>query len=328
MDFKPWKRHFPRLPGRFESTASARDIFYCFRLILGRHPKRAEWPAHVCRVGLDLEGVVGIYVNSLEFSDRHLIEREPGDIELKEVENFSIYASRQDLDVGVHILDRGEYERQVSNVLRDRLRPGMTMIDIGANIGYLSLLAASLVGESGRIFAIEPNPQNARLLKASQHVNGFHNITIVQIAAGKEIALLNLSPSHSNAVVSQAAEELETLLSQRTVPCLRLDDVIPSEYRVDAIKVDIEGAEFDALSGFAGRIDRDHPFIISEFCPESLKRISDVAAEDYLRFFIARGYQISVIGLDGRLAGCGTDSSRVMAEFKKSNAHHIDLLAA
>lgn len=328
MDFTAWRRGGARLPKRFEPTATEQDILYCFRLLLGRNPKPDEWPAHVCRVGMELEAVVGTYVNSLEFFDRGLIKREYGGIELKKLENFSIYAAREDIDVGAHILNAGIYEPHVSKVLKDRLRPGMTLVDIGANIGYFSLMAASLVGEEGRVFAVEPNSQNAKLLKASQQANGFDNITIIQTAAGRELALLSLNPSHSNAVTSQTSGELEKLLTQSTVPCLKLDDVIPAQRRVDGIKIDIEGAEYDALCGFAKRIERDHPFIVSEFCPDSLSSNSGVAPEAYLQFFIDRGYRISVICPDGRLTDCGADGAMAMEEFRKSGTYHIDLLAA
>src|SRR5262245_46342376 len=86
------------------------------------------------------------------------------------------------------ILEEGTYGPELSALLRDTLRPGMTFVDAGANIGYLSVLASKLVGEEGRVFAVEPFPLNARILEANLARHGCTNATVLPVAAWSERA--------------------------------------------------------------------------------------------------------------------------------------------
>src|SRR4051794_18040117 len=142
------------------TAATHEDIFYCFRLLLGRVPHAEEWPGHSSRAGQDLENVVSSYLTSREFADRGLLDKTYQDhLELVHLPGFSLFASKEDLAVGCHVVSGGSYEPAVSAVLERYVRPGMAVVDIGANVGYLTMLLASLVGSSGIVIAIEPNPE-------------------------------------------------------------------------------------------------------------------------------------------------------------------------
>ena len=172
--------------------ADRADVLACFRLILGRNPHAEEWPGHSARVGEPLAGVVASYVNSLEFSRRGLLERNLTEgLALTALPGFRIYTADDDAAVGRHV--RGDnYEADVTAVFRRFVRPGMHVIDIGANIGYFTMLSASLAGGGGSVLAVEPNPRNARLLEASRRANGFDHVTLAQVAAGARTGLLVL----------------------------------------------------------------------------------------------------------------------------------------
>src|SRR6516165_4695068 len=138
-------------PLRAEHTKAAtpEDIFYCFRLLLGRGPNPEEWPGHSSRVGEDLEKVVSSYVTSREFAERGLLNKTYRDqVELVGLPRFSIFASNDDLAVGHHVLG-GTYEPGIAAIFDRYVKPGMAVVDIGANIGYLTMLLASLVESSG-----------------------------------------------------------------------------------------------------------------------------------------------------------------------------------
>ena len=94
-------------PWRAEHTkaATSEDIFYCFRLLLGRNPNPEEWPGHSSRVGEDLENVVSGYVTSREFSERGLLNKTYHDqVDLVRLPRFSLFASNDDLAVGRHVV--------------------------------------------------------------------------------------------------------------------------------------------------------------------------------------------------------------------------------
>lgn len=311
-----------------QSPATPEDIFYCFRLLLGRPPNREEWEGHVARAGSDLDAVVRSYMNSLEFSRRSdlLLSHRPNDrVSLVTSKGFSIYVQEGDASVGQHV-KRDAYEPNVTAVFRDRLRPGMHVLDIGANIGYYTMLSASLVGPSGSVTAIEPTPDSAKLLEASRRANSFDNVIVLQVAAGREPGLLVLHGSYSNTMTSAAPDDAAALINSSTVPSLRVDDLIPRNKDIDFVKIDVEGAEYNALSGASELIRRCHPTIVSEFSPQTMPGISGVDGRQYLRFLLDFGYRMSVIEGGGTLMDCGTDPEKVMDAYTSSGVDHIDIL--
>src|SRR5260370_20317875 len=90
----PAERYLP--PAEYIRTATPEDIFYCFRLLLGRSPNPEEWPGHSSRVGEDLENVVSSYVTSREFAERRLLTKTYRDeVELVRLPRVSLFASRE-----------------------------------------------------------------------------------------------------------------------------------------------------------------------------------------------------------------------------------------
>ncbi|WP_419758755.1 FkbM family methyltransferase [Acidisoma sp.] len=329
----PWARTRPipeiREPWTttFEDTASEADILGCFRLILGRMPNPEEWRGHSSRVGEPLGQVVSSYVTSLEFQRRGFLNRDPGeDIVSTEVQGFRIYSNQNDAAVGKPVRD-DNYEPDVTRLFRSRLQPGMSVVDIGANIGYFTMLAATLVGAQGHVLAVEPNPRNVRLLEASRRANGFDNVTVAQSAAGRETGILILNTSFSNGTTSAPPDELGQLLAAESVSCLRLDSLLDAWTTVDLIKVDVEGAEYNALLGAEATIRRCRPFIISEFSPGMIPGISHISGEDYLSWLISLGYVLGVVEPDGSLSETGTDIDAVMRIYRSRMSDHIDIAA-
>ncbi|HET7700069.1 MAG TPA: FkbM family methyltransferase [Candidatus Limnocylindria bacterium] len=311
-----------------QGPATVEDIFYCFRLLLGRPPNREEWGGHAAQAGEELDTVVRSYLGSLEFARRAeaLAAHQLGDrVTLVRSSGFSIYVPEDDVAVGQHV-KRDAYEPNVTAVFRDRLRPGMHVLDVGANIGYYTMLSAALVGPSGSVTAIEPNPSCIKLLEASRRANGFAHVTVLQVAAGRDRGLLVLHGSHSNAMTSAPPDDAGALIRSRTVPSFRIDDLVPADRKIDFVKIDVEGAEHNALSGAVGLIRRCHPTIVSEFSPYTMPGISGVDGRQYLRFLLELGYSMWVIGDGGALRSCGTDPEKVMAAFDESGVDHIDIL--
>lgn len=145
----------------------------------------------------------------------------------------------------------GLYERNKTKAIRSFLTPGMTFVDIGANKGDFSLIAARIVGDSGRVLAFEPEPNNCEWIKKSIGLNGYPNITLHELALGdkNERAQLYLgykSGWHSLLPSSPLCNTGTISVSKRT-----LDSVLEetSNVNVNLMKIDVEVAELEVLRG-------------------------------------------------------------------------------
>ena len=316
----------------FFPRATTRDIFYCFRLLLGRHPHPEEWRGHAMRAGEELNGVVSSFAGSLECARRGVLVRGPqvgpqqGGPVVTEIEGFMLFSDADDASVGSAVR-AGSYEPEICALFRNLLRPGMNVVDIGANIGFFAMLSASLVGPGGHVVAVEPNPRNARLLESSRRRNGFDNMTVLQVAAGRDNGLLVLNTSYSNGTTSPLPQDVVAMLATETVPSIRLDALLPQGRKIDLIKIDVEGAEYPALQGCEAAIRHHCPHIISEFSPGLMPGIAGIDGRGYLDWLIGLGYGLSVICPDGKLLAAGLDVAAVMAAYEARRADHIDILA-
>jgi FkbM family methyltransferase len=181
----------------------------------------------------------------------------------------------------------GQYEAHLTAVFEQYCRPGMTVIDVGANLGYYSLLASRLVGPAGRVIALEPNSENCRLLLSSLQLNETTNVQLLPVAADTAQGWAYYS-THvgSNGGLIDSGD----LLSHpgTIVPTFRLDDLV--EGPVGFLKMDVEGAEGRVVQGATGLIERDRPVVTTELKDEMLQRVSGMTVAEYLGYFEDLGY--------------------------------------
>lgn len=128
--------------------------------------------------------------------------------------------------------------------LKKYLKAGDNVIDVGSNIGTLTLTAASLVGEKGKVVSIEPHPRTFGFLSKNIGLNRFKNIKSLNIAVGEKEGHVNFSNIKS--------DDLNRVLQSSggiKVPILRLDEVVDRELKIALLKIDIEGYEKFVISG-------------------------------------------------------------------------------
>jgi FkbM family methyltransferase len=201
----------------------------------------------------------------------------------------------------------------------------MCFLDVGANIGYYTMVGASIVGTRGAVIAIEPNEKNVKMIVASKAKNGFDHIKIILCAVGQEIGVAGLYSIHSNGSTTPIDALDEKQISQlRLVPQFRLDDIVPRNRNVNLIKIDIEGGEYHALTGASRLLAEDRPVIVSEFSPQLLAGID---GPGYLSWLIGNGYVLQVIDEKGMLSEQTVDPTVIMALFHATKANHIDIVA-
>lgn len=300
--------------------ASEDDIHQCFRILFEREIGPLELEGHMQFVGSPLHSVLATYMNSQEFRQRGLLR--PSHDErpiISEVDGFKIATDPTDVLIGRHIL-AGNYEPEVAGLIRQHLSPGMTFLDIGANVGFFSLMAASIVGEKGTVIAVEPSPSNVRLLEISRVLNTFEHLEIHAVAADEKMRLLSYSTAFSNGSTNEPTDDIERLMLSQMVPSMTIDQIV-GRRRVDICKIDVEGFEHIALRGASSMLKRHKPKIISEFAPDNIKGGPD----SYLEYLISLGYQIGVIGTDGSVEDAGTDKDKVIVLSRARMTDHVDL---
>ncbi|WP_299794125.1 FkbM family methyltransferase [uncultured Marivita sp.] len=318
------KLHDPENPcdGEFDPIASKADILSCFRIILGRKPNLEEWPGHSSRAGELLEDIVRTFVNSQQFKSRGLLNPEiPKNIVHADTGRFIIWANASDPVIGAPAL-AGRYEPHVAKVISDTLKQGDTFVDVGANIGYFSLLASSIVGSTGRVYSIEPNDLNVKLLEKSRSENGFEHLRVLQIGASEHIETLFLHAASGNG--STGALQSDQIFSSRTIPGIPLDLVLADRSsRIRLLKIDVEGFEYKALSGMRSILEADQPDLVIEFAPKGLQGID---GKGFLDWLAAQGYQFRIIPKNGTL-GAVIAPEKVLDAWRSAGVDHIDILA-
>ena len=157
------------------------------------------------------------------------------------------------------------YEEETSDILIDNLKKDDTFIDVGANNGYFSLLASTLVGKKGRVFAFEPNPRAINKLKKSIKLNKFKNIKAFNIALGSRNTIKKLYLSTIEDGLNSFVNKQDTkgfIKSQ-----IKKLDSLNIKNKIDFIKIDVEGYELDVLKGSKRVLMYNNPIIIFEYNP-------------------------------------------------------------
>lgn len=216
------------------------------------------------------------------------------DVEVVDVAGVSLALDTADTSVSRVIMDDRTYEPEVTGVLARLLRPGMTFLDVGANVGYHALLAARAVGPTGRVVAVEPSSENCRLILLSVALNGFDNVEVLPVGLDDHQGWAHLSHHiGSNAsFVPGGADDLRRGHGT-VVPVFRLDQLVTGH--VDVVKLDIEGAEAHAVAGGAALIAASLPVVVTEVSAEMLRRVSGCSVGDYLGFFHRLGYAMALV---------------------------------
>jgi FkbM family methyltransferase len=195
-------------------------------------------------------------------------------------ERVPIYGAVMELDLSDFVQRNifiGSYEVEETNWVKGVLRPGMTFVDVGANVGYYSALAARFVGTSGRVIAFEPNPSSYRQLKSWIEASSLPQVQCFQIAmsAAPGDLILYTPPESEHNNTANVCCPWASDWSSTTVSANTLDSFLESSgiEQIDLLKIDVDGYEPYVLQGaeksiLSGKIRA----IFAEFHPVALER--------------------------------------------------------
>lgn len=190
---------------------------------------------------------------------------------------------------------KGIFEPKVTRFLLKVVGRGMTVLDVGADLGYYTLLCANSVGEEGEVIAFEPIPWARERLLMNIELNGFKNIRVYDFAlndvSGEAVMP---EPGKDSRIVLNNEDGVPTSNSLR-VKLEKYDDYFKNQQRkIDLIKIDTEGAELNILLGMQNMIQKDSPSILVEIHNHKIKHF-DHEVLDVFKFFDRMHYRYKYI---------------------------------
>jgi FkbM family methyltransferase len=222
-----------------------------------------------------------------------LIPKAKGPYILETIHGISLRIDpRMDNGVERSLHETGTYEKGVLCFMKDFLQPGDVFVDIGANIGLMSIFAAKCVGANGHVHAFEALPKTEILLHENCMINDCKNTTIYGFALGAEKGIatiyenIHINRGGASLVVDDGSEGTQISIEA-------LDDVYSAEAPISMVKIDVEGYEPYVLAGAKKTLSRCRPIVIIEVSSavsaSSIDALNQIRALGEYRFYRLKG---------------------------------------
>ena len=186
------------------------------------------------------------------------------------LEKYDFYYLKGDKYIGERVA-LGKYEPYESQLILREVKEGDVVIDIGANIGYYSILLADKVGVNGKVYAFEPNKICFEILKKNVEKSGLNNVVLVNKAVSDKKGINKLFISEENYGDHKLFKDKKNRIN-KVIKTVKLDDFFKNrEEKINFIKIDSQGWEPAIIEGSKKIIKRDRPTIFFEYSPMSYK---------------------------------------------------------
>lgn len=212
-----------------------------------------------------------------------------------------IYVDLRDHGVGLPLFLEKTYEPCETQFIKNVLRPGMVFVDVGANIGYFTVVAARAVGHAGKVVAFEPDPYNFCLLGRNVRTNRLRNVIVSNYALGASPGVARLRRSSRNYGDHRLYESDEERSNTVLVPIDTLDGSLQRHdiSAVDVIKMDVQGYEHNVLTGMSNILGGNTPLVVlTEFWPYGIK-MAGGEPKDFYESFLQVGFEPAVLTPNG-----------------------------
>lgn len=204
-----------------------------------------------------------------------------------------MFINSDDTGVSTALFGAGVYEPFTTGIIKGLVAPGTHFVDIGANVGYYTLIAARQAGKRGHIYAFEPDPYNYDLLQRNVEVNHYENVTPARLGLSNKKGRATLYLQKDNLGAHSLSNH--HLRTDRSVEIATATvDELFGEGRVDVIKMDVEGAEGLVLEGARQVLKKQKPTIVMEYAPYLITGMGG-DPWDILGQIRGLGYQIRAI---------------------------------
>lgn len=296
-----------RIMDEFPNQSTVLDVYMCYRLMLGRRPelkldclrKRADFN--------DLRDLTYGFIRAEEFRNRWETAglEITGKLDTNVLPEVPVMAQLTDFKLWFYLSDRivgwgalqNVYESDLAAAIRGFVKPGMFCCDLGANIGYFSLMMAHAGAD---VYAFEPFPKNYVLLQRNIEENCFGGQimafqTAVTDKSGSSRLFVDSNESDYVAMFVPALGDSSEGFREVEIQTVELDQVVPKDRTVSCIKMDIEGSEPLAVRGMSRILSRDKPRIFFEFNSRAIHEHSGRKPAELLESLMQVGYRITTL---------------------------------
>jgi FkbM family methyltransferase len=211
-------------------------------------------------------------------------------------DGLRIFFNLRDLAVGMQIC-QGTFDPENEQLLDRLVAPGMSVIDVGANLGWYTLLMARA---GARVHALEAFPYNHGLLTRNVAENGLTDSVVTHLVGcasepgtGRVCAIPNTVNLGSMFVLTDPEVPTPDGFDSVEIPLARVDDLVPATEVIEIVKMDIEGAELTALQGMERILTRDRPVILLELNSRTLREYHGVEPRDLVEYLRSFGYRLA-----------------------------------
>jgi len=177
--------------------------------------------------------------------------------------------------ISLELATKGIWEESETELIKKIVSDGDVVLDLGANIGYYTMIFAKLIGPKGKVFAFEPEPNNFELLKKNLTINGYQNSTIEDAAVSDENGEVKLYLHESMATNHRIFYSKSVSKNFVVVKKIKLDDYFknnPIKKRISFVKMDVEGSEFGVLKGMTTILNENKNLkMLIEYFPQAIK---------------------------------------------------------
>lgn len=212
--------------------------------------------------------------------------------------HYSLWAHPRKGTLTRTVIRRGSWEKALTSRFVEHLRPGMFVVDAGANFGHFGLVAAGAVGPAGRVVAFEPHGPTFAMLERNIALNGFSQMQAVRAALSDvDGETVLISDAANPGGHSLDAANVGAACGESAVPVHTLDRWLAERApgrRVDLLKIDVQGFEAHLLAGAAQTLARDRPVVFCEVSADMLRRAGR-STQQMLAPFEAAGYRLTMV---------------------------------
>ena len=233
---------------------------------------------------------------------KRLYKDKPVKLDLEDL-NFHLFVRLSDVGISRELYLTKAHEKEASTIFKSYLKPGQTIIDVGANIGYYPILEAVNISPGGRIFAIEPGPESYELLKYNTTSNGYEDvISTYNLAIGDvrgKATLYISSQSNLNSMLNDPLfKSYAPIVGSVQVDMITLDDFISQNNilsdKIDIVRMDVEGYELKIFKGMTKLLENSQRLrIFFEIHPKIIKtHYGFDSYQDFLKMLDGYGFKI------------------------------------
>jgi len=228
---------------------------------------------------------------------------------------LKLYVDSSEKSITPHLITDSQWEPNITKFITSVLKPGMNVVEIGANIGYYSTIIAAKIGPQGHLWSFEPNSEVYKLLKLNLEINGYSDRSSSihgAVSDSSGMAQFTALEDHKVSSSLMCEEDLNSIEARKYENESRSFEFVNTYHldnpalgfngaQIDLLKMDAEGFEWKIFEGAQEFLSRNPKLqMIVEFVPEYLNLVSENGAEKLLDMVLSRGYSLKWIDDQGR----------------------------